>query len=189
MHLEVAAVAPQRSPFQHVPNARAASRLATRTDLVCYSPCSADRQRVEAFVRAEFRAHFNARVQHFMPLLLALHEAAGEPRAVVGAQRTRSCGPLARHGLASLRRSELLRLRRQTRARSSRNCDRIENRLVCGGTREPKRAAASIATRPAGNRSADRAYTGSTTCDRISRSRRTRQARPSIRNSLFPLVM
>jgi hypothetical protein len=52
--------------------------------LVCHTPGSPRRAHVEAFVRDQFLIHFDARVQHFMPALLALHDRAGEVRAVVG---------------------------------------------------------------------------------------------------------
>jgi hypothetical protein len=45
---------------------------------------SASRAELEGFVRDEFRAHFDARVTQFMPLLLALRTSSGALRAVVG---------------------------------------------------------------------------------------------------------
>lgn len=42
------------------------------------------RAQLEEFVRAQFLAHFGARLTHFMPELLALRAASGELRAVVG---------------------------------------------------------------------------------------------------------
>jgi hypothetical protein len=46
--------------------------------------CSPQRALLEDFVRCEFRKHFGARIQHFMPDLLALRDAHGGVRAVVG---------------------------------------------------------------------------------------------------------
>jgi hypothetical protein len=45
---------------------------------------SPSRAELEAFVRDEFRAHFDARVTQFMPELLALRTSSGTLRAVVG---------------------------------------------------------------------------------------------------------
>ncbi len=45
---------------------------------------SPQRSMLETFVRTEFLAHFGARVRHFMPELLALRNAEGGIRAVVG---------------------------------------------------------------------------------------------------------
>ncbi|HLF12416.1 MAG TPA: thermostable hemolysin [Gammaproteobacteria bacterium] len=56
----------------------------TPAKLICHSHESPQRQHVEEFVRNEFLIHFNARVKHFMPVLLALHGSRGDVRAVVG---------------------------------------------------------------------------------------------------------
>jgi hypothetical protein len=72
------------SPLVHSPYERTRAPLRARTQLVCHARGSARRRRVEQFVREEFLVHFDANVRHFMPLLLALHEPSGEPRAVVG---------------------------------------------------------------------------------------------------------
>jgi hypothetical protein len=45
---------------------------------------SPQRAALEEFVRREFLEHFGARVRHFMPELLALHDAHHAIRAVVG---------------------------------------------------------------------------------------------------------
>lgn len=52
--------------------------------LVAHPRGAPQRRRLEDFVRREFAAHFDARVKHFMPLLLGLHDEAGDVRAVVG---------------------------------------------------------------------------------------------------------
>jgi hypothetical protein len=65
----------------------------TRATLVCHARDSAQRPHVEEFVRNEFLVHFKANVKQFMPVLLALHEPNGEPRAVVG------CRPAAHERL------------------------------------------------------------------------------------------
>jgi hypothetical protein len=57
---------------------------ATPTRLISHGPLSAQRALLEEFVRREFLAHFGARVRHFMPELLGLHDPAGAVRAVVG---------------------------------------------------------------------------------------------------------
>jgi hypothetical protein len=61
---------------------RAVSQLSSR--LIVHSCRSSERRRLEEFVKQEFANHFGARVRHFMPLLLALHDTAGGVRAVVG---------------------------------------------------------------------------------------------------------
>ena len=57
---------------------------ATPTRLISHGPLSPQRALLEEFVRREFLAHFGARVRHFMPELLGLHDPAGAVRAVVG---------------------------------------------------------------------------------------------------------
>jgi hypothetical protein len=52
--------------------------------LVRHGILSPQRKLLEEFVRREFRAHFGARIRHFMPELLALHSQDGGIRAVVG---------------------------------------------------------------------------------------------------------
>jgi hypothetical protein len=52
--------------------------------LVAHSRRSGERRRLEEFVRREFAIHFGARVKHFMPMLLGLHDGTGGVRAVVG---------------------------------------------------------------------------------------------------------
>jgi hypothetical protein len=61
---------------------RAVSQLPQR--LLAHSRRSAQRRELEEFVKHEFAVHFGARVKHFMPLLLGLHDGAGSVRAVVG---------------------------------------------------------------------------------------------------------
>jgi hypothetical protein len=65
----------------------------TPTRLVSYRARSPQRAMLEEFVRREFLAHFGARVRHFMPELLGLHDADGSIRAVVGC-RPAAAGPL-----------------------------------------------------------------------------------------------
>jgi hypothetical protein len=57
---------------------------------VAHARGTPQRRRLEDFVRREFEAHFGAHVKHFMPLLLALHDAAGNARAVVGCRSAES---------------------------------------------------------------------------------------------------
>jgi hypothetical protein len=52
--------------------------------LVSHDAFSSQRVLLEDFVRREFFAHFGARVRHFMPELLALHDGDDAIRAVVG---------------------------------------------------------------------------------------------------------
>jgi thermostable hemolysin len=52
--------------------------------LVALARGAPQRRHFEDFVRREFAAHFGAHVKHFMPVLLGLLDAAGDPRAVVG---------------------------------------------------------------------------------------------------------
>lgn len=52
--------------------------------LVSHDAFSPRRVLLEDFVRREFFAHFGARVEHFMPELLALHDGDDAIRAVVG---------------------------------------------------------------------------------------------------------
>jgi hypothetical protein len=54
--------------------------------LVSHGALSPQRARLEEFVRNEFLAHFGARVRHFMPQLIELHDRDGSIRAVVGAR-------------------------------------------------------------------------------------------------------
>lgn len=69
------------APLSTIPllNRHGAPDGLTRHD--CFS---AQRAALEAFVRNEFFEHFGARVRHFMPELLALHDKDGGIRAVVG---------------------------------------------------------------------------------------------------------
>lgn len=60
------------------------STVAGLAPLVCHTQRSPRRAEIETFVREQFLAHFDARVKRFMPELLALHDAAGAIRAVVG---------------------------------------------------------------------------------------------------------
>ena len=62
-------------------------RGAERKRLVAHSHDSPRRRDLEEFVRDEFFLYFNARVRHFMPLLLALHDRADRVHAVVGCRR------------------------------------------------------------------------------------------------------
>jgi hypothetical protein len=55
-----------------------------RYGLIAHSRRSGERRRLEEFVKREFAIHFGARVKHFMPLLLGLHDSTGGVRAVVG---------------------------------------------------------------------------------------------------------
>jgi hypothetical protein len=55
-----------------------------QTILIQHDAKSAHRRRIESFIAAEFRAHFDARLSHFMPTLVGLHDAAGELKAAVG---------------------------------------------------------------------------------------------------------
>ena len=57
---------------------------ATQRRLLAHAYGTPQRRRLEEFVRREFGAHFGAHGKHFMRLLLALHDAAGDGRAVVG---------------------------------------------------------------------------------------------------------
>jgi hypothetical protein len=52
--------------------------------LTDHGPGSIGRREVEAFIRDEYRAHFDADVKHFMPRLIALRSGPGILRAVVG---------------------------------------------------------------------------------------------------------
>jgi hypothetical protein len=61
--------------------------------LISHGSSSPRRALVEQFVRRQFHAHFGARVRHFMPELLALHDADGTIRAAVGC-RAAAAGPL-----------------------------------------------------------------------------------------------
>jgi hypothetical protein len=61
---------------------RAVSQLPSR--LIAHSRRSSERRLLEEFVKQEFTIHFGARVKHFMPVLLGLHDAAGSIRGVVG---------------------------------------------------------------------------------------------------------
>jgi hypothetical protein len=60
------------------------SRIVPTTGLVSHGVGSPQRAKLEGFVRREFFAHFGARVRHFMPELLGLHDYDGTVRAVVG---------------------------------------------------------------------------------------------------------
>lgn len=62
-------------------------REAERKRLVAHSRDSSRRRDLEEFIRDEFFLYFNARVRHFMPLLLALHDRADRVHAVVGCRR------------------------------------------------------------------------------------------------------
>jgi hypothetical protein len=59
-------------------------RATTPGALESHDAASPARALLEEFVRSVFFAHFGARVQHFMPDLLALRDAHGGVRAVVG---------------------------------------------------------------------------------------------------------
>ncbi len=59
-------------------------RAAERKRLVAHAHDSPRRCDLEEFVRDEFFLYFNARVKHFMPLLLALHDRVDRVHAVVG---------------------------------------------------------------------------------------------------------
>lgn len=61
--------------------------------LVKHSPLSRGRAALEAFIRARFAEHYGARIRHFMPCLLGLEDAAGQPQAAVGL-RSAVSGPL-----------------------------------------------------------------------------------------------
>lgn len=69
---------------QVAPPAPRAHRPRPLPGLERHGAASPRRGQLEDFVRAEFLAHFGARVTHFMPELLALRAANGELRAVVG---------------------------------------------------------------------------------------------------------
>lgn len=78
-----------RHPFRYgpiMPTATLARPRLPRRDaaLVEHEPGSAGRRDVERFIRDEYRAHFGARVSHFMPQLIALHSGDGTLRAAVG---------------------------------------------------------------------------------------------------------
>jgi hypothetical protein len=60
------------------------SRDDTAAKLERHDRTSSRRASLEEFVRREFLAHFDARVRHFMPELLALRDKDGGVRAVVG---------------------------------------------------------------------------------------------------------
>jgi hypothetical protein len=59
-------------------------RIVPTAGLVSHGPSSPQRATVEEFVRREFFTHFGARIRHFMPGLLGLHDYDGSVRAVVG---------------------------------------------------------------------------------------------------------
>ncbi len=52
--------------------------------LVKQHPCTKHREQVENFIRARFSEHYGARIQHFMPCLLALVDAANTLQGAVG---------------------------------------------------------------------------------------------------------
>ena len=69
-------------------------RLATESaTLERHDRASRQRAPLESFIRDEFLTHFGARVCHFMPELLALRDADGAVRAVVGC-RSAAAEPL-----------------------------------------------------------------------------------------------
>lgn len=68
-------------------------RFSAATRLVSHDARSPQRASLEEFVRREFRAHFGARIRHFMPELLGLHGPDGSIRAVVGC-RAAAAAPL-----------------------------------------------------------------------------------------------
>lgn len=52
--------------------------------LVTHSRPSRRRARIERFIRDEYREHFGARIRSFMPMLVGLHDAAGNVLGAVG---------------------------------------------------------------------------------------------------------
>lgn len=52
--------------------------------LVAHSTASQGRARIERFIRMEFREHFGARIQTFMPVLVGLHDSRGSVLGAVG---------------------------------------------------------------------------------------------------------
>jgi hypothetical protein len=93
MSFEVALEIPTPRPFDVFPALPPLTLPAVAT-LEQHERDSAQRAELEAFVRGEFLAHFDARVQHFMPKLLALRGSAGELRAVVGCRAAAAAEPL-----------------------------------------------------------------------------------------------
>jgi hypothetical protein len=57
--------------------------------LVSHAHASADRRNVETFIRREFREHFDARITHFMPVLVGLHDGR---RSILAAAGCRNAG-------------------------------------------------------------------------------------------------
>jgi hypothetical protein len=72
------------APLTAVAAAHAAAPAAAPGCLVSHGLSSPRRALIEQFVRREFFAHFGARIRHFMPELLGLHEPDGTIRAAVG---------------------------------------------------------------------------------------------------------
>ncbi len=52
--------------------------------LVTHDQASQRRARIERFIRAEYREHFGARIQSFMPVLVGLHDSRGDVLGAVG---------------------------------------------------------------------------------------------------------
>jgi len=65
-------------------------RSTRRGTLVSHERNSPRRPHLEEFVRRAFAKHFDARIKHFMPELLALHAADGSVRSVVGCRAAAS---------------------------------------------------------------------------------------------------
>ncbi|OHC27491.1 MAG: thermostable hemolysin [Pseudomonadales bacterium RIFCSPLOWO2_12_59_9] len=47
-------------------------------------PCTKRRSEIENFIRVRFAEHYGAKIEHFMPCLLGLENAAGQLQAAVG---------------------------------------------------------------------------------------------------------
>lgn len=56
-------------------------------------PCTVRRQQLEQFIGARFAAQYGARIRHFMPCLLGLHDEAQQLQAALGVRCGQS-GPL-----------------------------------------------------------------------------------------------
>jgi len=70
---------------------RSIARRQSVNTLVRFSETDAGRCKVEDFIAAEFRKHFDASVTEFMPTLAALYGESGEMKAAVGYRSAAAC--------------------------------------------------------------------------------------------------